>query len=95
MPEAALKISAGPAALAEIRANGFMADAFSVMAGASGGPKWLVLSQLDRVIAPWLLPSREAPVFLLGSSIGAWRFTCYAQSDPLAAVDTIDNAETA
>lgn len=92
MPEAALKIGAGPAALAEIRANGFVADAFSVMAGASGGPKWLVLSQLDRVIAPWLLARREDPVFLLGSSIGAWRFTCYAQSDPLAAIDRFEEA---
>ncbi|MDH3932208.1 MAG: patatin-like phospholipase family protein, partial [Chromatiales bacterium] len=76
-----LKLRAGAAALAQIRRDGFAPEAFSVMAGASGGPKWLVLSQLDRVLAPWILEDRVAPLFLLGSSIGAWRFACLAQSD--------------
>ena len=54
--------------------------------GASGGAKWLVLSHLDRVLSRRLLPEITAPVFLLGSSIGAWRFACYAQNNPEAAI---------
>jgi hypothetical protein len=95
MSDAALKISAGPAALGHIRREGFDRNAFTVMAGASGGPKWLVLSQLDRVLGPWLLHGRDTPVFLLGSSIGAWRFACYAQSDPVAALDRFEDAYVA
>jgi hypothetical protein len=38
------------------------------------------------------LPRLEAPVFLIGSSIGAWRFACYAQDDPSAAVDRFEAA---
>jgi len=39
-----------------------------------------------------LLPKMDAPVHLVGSSIGSWRFTCYAQSDPLAAIDRFELA---
>lgn len=87
-----LKLRAGAGALAQIRRDGFVPEAFSVMAGASGGPKWLVLSQLDRVLAPWILKDRVAPLFVIGSSIGAWRFACLAQSDPLAAIDRFEEA---
>lgn len=62
------------------------------MVGASGGAKWLVLSQIDRVLARRVLPGLRAPVFLLGSSIGAWRFACYAQADPLAALGRFETA---
>ena len=34
--------SAGPAAYREIQADGFVADRFGTLAGASGGAKWLV-----------------------------------------------------
>ncbi len=50
-----------------------------VIAGAAGGPKWLLLHHLDRVIfSSWLRP-RTSPLFLLGSSAGAWRFAAAAQ----------------
>ncbi len=62
------------------------------IAGASGGAKWLVLSQLDRAILRHVVPKLEGPVHLLGSSIGAWRFACYAQDDPLAAINRFENA---
>ena len=56
--------------------NGFAAEQIGTIAGASGGAKWLVLSQLDRVIIDRIVPDLVGPVHLLGSSIGAWRFTC-------------------
>ena len=60
--------------------------------GASGGPKWFVLSHLDRIIAREVLPAARAPVHLVGSSIGAWRMACYACADPLAAIDRLEYA---
>lgn len=62
------------------------------MAGASGGAKWLVLSQLDRAILKNLVPRMNSPVHLIGSSIGSWRFACYAQQDPVAAIERLEYA---
>ena len=62
------------------------------MAGASGGAKWLVLSKLDRVVADTLIPRLRGPVYLIGSSIGAWRFACYAQRSPLQAIERFEEA---
>ena len=87
-----LVFSAGPAALAEIRKHGFDPARIGTLAGASGGAKWLALSQLDRVIARRLLPRLRGPVHTIGTSIGAWRFACYAQSDPVAAIDRFEEA---
>jgi len=87
-----LILKAGPSALAEVRHNGFAIEQIGTIAGASGGAKWLVLSQLDRVIASRILPNLVGPVHLIGSSIGSWRHSCYAQSDPLAAIDRFESA---
>jgi hypothetical protein len=87
-----LSFRAGPGALESVRRHGFAPSKIGTMAGASGGAKWLVLSKLDRVVARDILPRLEAPVFLIGSSIGAWRFACYAQDDPSAAVDRFEAA---
>ena len=62
------------------------------MAGASGGAKWLVLSKLDRVVAATLVPRLRGPVYLVGSSIGAWRFACYAQAEPVKAIERFEEA---
>jgi hypothetical protein len=83
---------AGPAAYEAIRRNGFDASMIGTFAGASGGAKWLVLSQLDRVVASELLPRLSSPVHTIGTSIGAWRFACYLQSDPLAALERFERA---
>lgn len=87
-----LRFRAGPGAIAKIRKEGFGPEQIGTIAGASGGAKWLALSQLDRVIARRILPGLTAPVHLIGSSIGAWRFSCYAQNDPLAAIDRFEKA---
>jgi hypothetical protein len=89
---AALSFRAGPGALSAIHQHGFSAELVGTMAGASGGAKWLVLSKLDRVVAETLIPRLRGPVHLIGSSIGAWRFACYAQNEPLAAIDRFEEA---
>ena len=81
----ALKIYAGSEALQHIRQNGLSKSDINTLLGASGGPKWLVLATLDRyLISEWVV-GRTQPMHLLGTSAGAWRLSCYAQADPLAA----------
>ena len=87
-----LSFRAGPGAIESVRRHGFAPSRIGTMAGASGGAKWLVLSKLDRVVARDILPRLEPPVFLIGSSIGAWRFACYAQADPYAAIERFEAA---
>jgi hypothetical protein len=82
---------AGPAAYREIRTHGFDAALVQTLVGASGGAKWLVLSQLDRVLIGRLILPRATPLHLIGSSIGAWRFACYGRSDPLAALERLEH----
>ena len=73
-----------------IRRHGFDISSVGTIAGASGGAKWLVLSQLDRAILGSVVPKLSGPVHLIGSSIGSWRFACYAQADPLAAIERFE-----
>lgn len=87
-----LVFRAGPTAFDTVRRHGFAAERIGTIAGASGGAKWLSLSQLDRVILDKIVPRLDGPVHLLGTSIGAWRFACYAQSDPLAAIERFEEA---
>lgn len=87
-----LVFRAGAGALESVRKHGFAAERIGTFAGASGGPKWLVLSQLDRVVLEKIVPRLVAPVHLIGSSIGAWRFACYAQRDPLGAIQRFEDA---
>jgi len=74
-----LKVYAGPRAATLIRENGLRPDMVDVVAGAAGGPKWLVLCGLDRaVFGSWLM-DRTRPVHLIGSSVGSWRFAALVQ----------------
>ena len=88
----ALVFKGGKSAYKEIRDQGFSAERIGTLVGASGGAKWLVLSQLDRVILERVVPKIPGPLHLLGSSIGAWRFACYAQNDPVAAITRFERA---
>ncbi|KEQ16322.1 patatin-like phospholipase domain-containing protein [Endozoicomonas numazuensis] len=80
-----LEIRAGSRALARIREEGLPQDSIDVMLGASGGPKWFVLSGLDKLLISEYFNDREQPLNLLGTSAGAWRFSCYAQKNALEA----------
>ncbi|RPJ78596.1 MAG: patatin-like phospholipase family protein, partial [Deltaproteobacteria bacterium] len=82
-----LSIFAGKKALLHIREQGLSQEDVSVIAGAAGGPKWLVLNQLDRMIFSYWLRNRKKPLYLLGSSIGSWRFAAASQKDPIEAMD--------
>lgn len=88
----ALRFKAGPRVFERIHKEGFRPEQIGTLAGASGGAKWLVLSQLDRVIIERILPQLVGPVHLIGSSVGAWRFSCYAQAQPQAALQRFEDA---
>ncbi len=92
MKQFSLTFKAGVGALESVRNHGFDPASVGSIAGASGGAKWLVLSQLDRAIVTNLVPRLRGPVHLIGTSIGSWRFACYAQSDPIAAIERFESA---
>ncbi|MFZ5722479.1 MAG: patatin-like phospholipase family protein [Pseudomonadota bacterium] len=82
-----LTLRAGPEARARIATDGVSADAFATLLGASGGPKWLILAGLDRQLMGDFFRDRNAPLALLGTSVGTWRHAMFAQRDPLSALD--------
>lgn len=90
--EYSLVFRAGASAFREIQSDGLNLDRIGTLAGASGGAKWLVLSQLDRVLARRVLPELRGTVHTIGTSIGAWRFACHAQADPVAAIERFEEA---
>jgi predicted acylesterase/phospholipase RssA len=87
-----LHIAAGPKAFRHLQENGLQLADIRAMLGASGGPKWLVLNQIDRWLAPRLAADPHVSMDLLGTSIGSWRFACYAQPIPLAAIERFEAA---
>ena len=87
-----LNLWAGKKAFAQIKDNGLTPDDIKVVAGAAGGPKWLILANLDRAVFSQWFAGRKAPLFLIGSSIGAWRFAAAAQKDHLSAIDRFQDA---
>jgi len=87
-----LTLLAGPDALRWIRERGLRADDVDVVPGASGGPKWLVLAGLDRVLFGGFFQGRTRPLHLIGSSIGSWRLSCLAQAQPVAALERMEHA---
>lgn len=66
---------------------------FDVVLAASGGPKWLVLSALDRLLVQTF---KDHPTpgarHLLGSSSGAWRFSAYCMENPEEALRRLEHA---
>jgi hypothetical protein len=91
MAQSTLSILAGPDALAELRDGGLKPERIRSFVGASGGPKWLVLHGLDRVLFPWLTSRGRAPLHAVGSSIGSWRVAALATREPLRALEHLCN----
>jgi len=77
--------------MTSIRENGLTVDSLTAMAGAAGGPKWLVLAALDKLLFSDWLTARDKPLPLVGSSIGSWRFAAAAQANPVAAINTLEH----
>jgi len=82
-----IEIFAGDKAAAIIRRKGAKEDDIKVIAGASGGPKFLVLAGLDRAILNSWFKRRKEPLFFIGSSIGSWRGAAFASKAPVKTLE--------
>jgi len=87
-----LSIYMGKTAAQIIGDQGWKGAPFKTMIGASGGPKWLILSEIDQMLASELLRHQIEPLQLLGSSIGTWRHACLSQPQPGAAIQRLQTA---
>ncbi|MFT5482319.1 MAG: hypothetical protein ACI9GW_000968 [Halieaceae bacterium] len=87
--ERALTIYAGAEARLRLQKEGWHPDLFSLLVGASGGPKWFVLKYLDELMFGDFLAGGTRKLDLIGSSIGSWRHVCLTQPDPIAALDVL------
>ena len=70
----ALTIRAGATARQLIEQAGLQASHVDMIPGAAGGPKGIGLTGLDLAIFGEFLPQSKQRRFLIGSSVGAWRF---------------------
>ncbi len=84
-----ISICAGRRAIEIIRDEGLDLSRVKVLAGASGSAKFLVLTGIDRVLIS-LFKNRTDPLYLIGTSIGAFRMAAFCQKDPLAAIGTLE-----
>ncbi len=69
-----LTIQAGSLAKQLIEKEGLHAHQVDMIPGAAGGPKGIGLTGLDQAIFGEFLPQAKQRRFLIGSSVGAWRF---------------------
>jgi hypothetical protein len=86
----ALAVNLGKEAARQIEREGWSADLFSLLLGASGGPKWFILGHLDRLLFGDFLQRGTRPLSTLGSSIGSWRHSCLPLRDPVAAIGRLE-----
>ncbi|MBU1196708.1 MAG: patatin-like phospholipase family protein [Proteobacteria bacterium] len=84
-----ISIRAGSSAIKIIQDEGLDISRVKVLAGASGSAKFLVLTGIDRVLMS-MFAGRKDPLYLLGTSIGAFRMAAFCQKDPIRAIDTLE-----
>ncbi len=84
-----ISIRAGSKAIKIIKDEGLDLDRVKVLAGASGAAKFLVLTGIDRVLTD-MLKSRTAPLYMIGTSIGAFRMAAFCQKDPAASIKILE-----
>jgi len=85
-------LKAGYRALQVIKEEGLKASQVRIIAGAAGGPKWIVLGGLDRYLFGQFFKGRKDPLYLVGASIATWRYAAIAQKDPLEALENFRRA---
>ena len=84
-----ISVRAGRKAIRIVRDGGFSLSGVKVLAGASGAAKFLVLTGMDRVLMA-RFKERTKPLYLIGTSIGAFRMAAYCQSDPVEALGRLE-----
>jgi hypothetical protein len=88
----ALKIYAGPTARQHMAQHGLLPQHISVVPGAAGGPKGLILGPMDRFLFGQWLPRSTQPMDLVGASIGAWRMATACLPNPVSELQALEDA---
>ena len=87
----ALRIYAGPQALARMRElGGLRPQDVGAVPAAAGGPKGLLLLRLDQYLFGEWLPQGQHSVQLVGASIGAWRMATACLNRPVEALQRLE-----
>jgi len=84
-----ISVLAGDKAIGIIRDEGLNLSRVKVLAGASGAAKFLVLTGIDRVLLG-LFKERKDPLYLIGTSIGAFRMAAYCHKEPVDALKKLE-----
>lgn len=84
-----ISVLGGSKAIEIIRDEGLNLSRVKVVAGASGAAKFLVLTGIDRVLLSQF-KQRTDPLYLIGTSIGAFRMAAYCQRDPVDALGKLE-----
>lgn len=84
-----ISVRAGSKAIQILQDEGLDPARIKVVAGASGSAKFLVLTGIDRVLVS-LFKDRTTPLYLIGTSIGAFRMAAFCQKDPLDAITRLE-----
>jgi len=82
-----IEIFAGHKAAEIIHDKGLDKNDIKVIVGASGGPKFLILAGIDRILLNTWFRERSDTLLFLGSSIGAWRGAAFASKEPVKYLD--------
>jgi hypothetical protein len=69
--------------------RGISASDIEIIAGAAGGPKWIILYELDKYLINEFLPKAQQTIHFVGGSIGAWRSAAYVLKDASSALDRL------
>lgn len=81
-----LRVKAGKEVYHRLMENGITVPDVKVMAGAAGGPKWIILYELDRFLIKEFFTNADHCIHFIGGSIGAWRSACYVLDDASSAI---------
>lgn len=87
----ALRIYAGPRAYTHLSRQGLHPQDVATIPAAAGGPKGLILGELDRFLFGQWLPQSSQAIHLIGASIGAWRMATACLNDADAAFSRLSH----
>lgn len=87
----ALRLYAGPLALAHLRERGLRPADIGVIPAAAGGPKGLILGPVDRLLFGHWLAQAPQTIHLVGASIGAWRMGTACLPDALGSLARLEH----
>ncbi len=84
-----LKAKVGKKALPKLLEGGLRPEMVSCFSAAAGGPKWIILYELDKYLMDEFFNDHAHKIHFLGGSIGAWRSMCFILDDHSEAIERL------